>query len=312
MIKQLTYCFIFCLLLSFSGISQQQPQYTHYIFNHFAINPAVAGSKACLDATFGYRNQWVGFEGAPKTAFGSLHTVFKQNRYGLENKHAMGVMIESDKYGPFSRAKFKVAYAYHFPLNRDILMSMGMFVGVEQLSFRAGEVTLINFNDNAIGQAQNAIIVPEVVPGIFLQSKLWFGGLSIHQTLSSQMKAVGTVESKLVRHGFLSFGRKFEYNKWNFVPSTLIKIAPAAPWAVDLNLMMEYKKSLAFGLTYRNIDALAALVKFRVGDYFTVGYAFDYTLSKIQAGAANTHEIIIGINPCGNKAGDKYACPTFY
>lgn len=303
-------------VLSFIGLSnglmaQQQPQYTHYLLNHFAINPAVAGSKSCLDATFGYRNQWVGFEGAPKTAFGSLHTVFKNNKYGLDNKHAMGLMIESDKYGPFTRAKFKVAYAYHFPFSRNVLMSMGLFVGIEQLSFRSGQVTLIDFNDNAIGRASNALIVPEVVPGVFLQSKKWFGGLSIHQTLTPQIKAVGTAESKLVRHGFITLGRKFEHKKWDFIPSTLIKVAPAAPLAVDLNLIAEYNNVFAFGLTYRNVDALSALIKFKALNYFTIGYAYDYTLSKIQAGAANTHEIVISINPCGNNNASKYACPTF-
>ncbi len=293
-------------------VSQQQPQFSHYIFNQFAFNPAVAGSKACLDATLGYRNQWVGFEGAPKTAFGGVHTVFKKNKLGLENKHAFGVYIESDRYGPFSRAKFKLAYAYHFPLNRDILMSMGLFVGIEQLSFRSGEVTLINFNDDAIGQAANAIIVPELTPGIFLQSEKWFGGLSIHQTTTSQLKAVGTSESKLVRHGMLTGGTTFKREKWSFIPSALIKIAPSVPTAVDINIMADYKKTFAFGLTYRNTDAVVALVRFRALDYFTVGYAFDYTLSQIQAGASNSHEIMLSINPCGNKKGTRYACPTFY
>lgn len=309
--RKLIYIFVFVFFIK-PVISQQLPQYSHYILNHFAINPAVAGSKTCLDATFGYRNQWVGFEGAPRTSFGSVHAVLKKNKYGLENKHAMGVIIVNDRFGPFSRAKFKAAYAYHFPFNRKVLMSVGMFVGIEQLSFRSGEVTLINFNDNAIGQASNALIIPEVVPGIFLQNDKWFGGLSIHQTTNSQIKAVGTAESKLARHAFVSFGRKFEHKNWKIIPSTLIKTAPAAPPTVDLNLMFNYKSAFSFGATYRNIDAVAALIKFRALDYFNIGYAFDYTLSKIQAGAANTHEIVISINPCGNRPESKYGCPTFY
>lgn len=307
--KLLLLFFVFCAIKS---SAQQLPQYTHYIFNHFAINPAVAGSKECLDAKFGYRTQWVGFEGAPKTAFGSLHTVFKKNNYGLANKHAMGVLIESDSYGPFRRAKLKLAYAYHFALNRDVLMSMGLFVGIEQLSFRSGEVTLINFNDNAISQARSALIIPEISPGIFLQSDKWFGGLSIQQTLTSEIKATGTADSKLVRHANLMAGLKFTNKKWSIVPSMLIKYAPSVPYAVDINVMADYDNKFAFGLSYRTTDAVAALVKFVATDNLTIGYSFDYTLSKIQAGASNTHEIILGINPCGNKKKSRYACPTFY
>ena len=302
------------LLFVFSAIklsAQQVPQYTNYVFNYFAINPAVAGSKECLDAKFGYRTQWVGFDGAPKTAFGSLHTVLKKNNYGLANKHAMGILIESDSYGPFRRAKLKVAYAYHFPLNRDILMSMGVFLGVEQLSFRSGDVTLINFNDNAIGRANNAIIFPEISPGIFLQSKKWFGGVSIQQTLTSEIKAAGTAESELVRHANIMGGLKFSGRTWSIVPSMLIKYAPNVPYAVDVNIMADYDTKFAFGLSYRTTDAVAALVKFVATDNLTIGYSYDYTLSKIQAGASNTHEVMIGINPCGNNKKSKYACPTF-
>jgi type IX secretion system PorP/SprF family membrane protein len=303
--------FVLLIIVSVRLSSQQLPQYTHYILNHFAINPAVAGSKDCLDAKFGYRTQWVGFDGAPKTAFGSLHTVFKKNSYGLDNKHAMGVLVVNDTYGPFRRTKLKVAYAYHFALTRDVLMSAGLFLGVEQLSFRSGQVTLINFNDNAISQASSSLIFPEISPGIFLQSKNWFGGLAIQQTITSEIKAVGTAESKLIRHANLTAGIKFSKNKWSIIPSTLIKYAPSLPYAVDVNVMVDYKNRFGFGLTYRNTDAVAALIKFVATDNITIGYSYDYTLSGIQAGASNTHEIVIGLNPCGNNTKGKYACPTF-
>jgi len=306
------FIYLIFILVSLKLNSQQQAQYTHYIFNHFAINPAVAGSKDCLDATFGYRNQWVGFEGAPKTAFGSIHATIGQNKFGSPKKHAIGALIETDRYGPFSRAKLKLAYAYHFPLNRKVFMSAGLFVGVEQLSFRSGEVTLINFNDPAIGQASSAVIVPEISPGIFLQNQKWFAGASITQLISNEVKAIGTSESKLVRHGNLMVGMSLDNKKWIYTPSALLKIAPAAPFAIDLNIMAEYNRTFAFGVTYRNVDAVAALIKFDFLDNFTLGYAFDYTLSKIQNAASNSHEIILSINPCGNRKGkSQYSCPTF-
>ena len=56
---------------------QQTVQFTQYIFNGFAINPALAGSRPCIDIKLGYRNQWVGFEGAPKTTFASANGELK-------------------------------------------------------------------------------------------------------------------------------------------------------------------------------------------------------------------------------------------
>ena len=63
------------LVIGSRATAQQISQYTQYVFNHFSINPAVAGSKDCLDVRLGYRRQWVGFENAPVTAWASLHGV---------------------------------------------------------------------------------------------------------------------------------------------------------------------------------------------------------------------------------------------
>lgn len=48
--------------------AQQDPQYTQYMYNHSNINPAYAGSREGLNIFGLYRTQWVGLEGAPKTA----------------------------------------------------------------------------------------------------------------------------------------------------------------------------------------------------------------------------------------------------
>ena len=78
-----------CLL----GSAQQLAQYSQYVFNQFSVNPAVAGSKDCLDMRLGYRQQWVGLEGAPVTGWVSMHGVirakgkpFQANKHGCHNK----------------------------------------------------------------------------------------------------------------------------------------------------------------------------------------------------------------------------------
>ena len=74
--KKLFYIFVFGLFF-FNNYAQQAPQFSQYIFNYFAINPAMAGSQPCLNFSLGYRNQWVNLEGAPKTGFGSFTTELK-------------------------------------------------------------------------------------------------------------------------------------------------------------------------------------------------------------------------------------------
>ena len=57
------------LLLVFHSNGQQIPQYSQWFLHQFAINPAHAGIKSCVDIHTLYRSQWQDFEGAPNTGF---------------------------------------------------------------------------------------------------------------------------------------------------------------------------------------------------------------------------------------------------
>lgn len=305
--------FLISLILSASSVfAQQIPQYTHYLMNQFAYNPAVAGSKDCIDVTLGHRIQWSGFEGAPVTTYGSFNTTLKQDKFGLGYKHALGLVVLRDSYGPFVRTKLKFAYAYHFPVTKKVLLSMGMFFGVEQMNFDASEVTLINNNDDAVNNSRRATIFPEVAPGVFLQSDKWFMGATLQQTLGNKQKAVGLDPTIFTRHATFLGGLNIKLtDDWRVIPSTLFKFSKAAPWSIDVNAMVDYKNKFSVGISYRNVDAVAGLINFNVLNYFKVGYAYDYTTSKIQFGSSNTHEITLSINPCGFKEESPYGCPTF-
>ena len=61
------------LLILFTGFlnratAQQDPQYTHYMYNLSVVNPAYAtATPEVLNLGGLYRTQWVGAVGAPKT-----------------------------------------------------------------------------------------------------------------------------------------------------------------------------------------------------------------------------------------------------
>ena len=75
--------------------------------------------------------------------------------------------------------------------------------------------------------------------------------------------------------------------------------------------MVDYKNKFSIGVSYRNIDAVAGLINFNLLNYFKVGYSYDYSLSKIQFGSSNSHEVTLSINPCGFREDSPYGCPTF-
>ena len=58
---------IICAFILQSMYSQQDSQYTQYMYNTPLINPAYAGSRETITAFLLHRNQWVGLDDAPVT-----------------------------------------------------------------------------------------------------------------------------------------------------------------------------------------------------------------------------------------------------
>src|ERR1700748_1446919 len=97
---------IMILLLNVLFVKAQQDNlYSQYMFNGLLINPAYAGSNEVLSATALNRNQWVGFDGAPRTNTFSLHTPLKNKKINL------GITFINDRYGITTQNKINAVYA---------------------------------------------------------------------------------------------------------------------------------------------------------------------------------------------------------
>lgn len=299
------------LIAGLTSVGQQRPQYTQYIFNYFAINPAVAGSQECMDFKFGYRAQWLGLPGAPSTAFATFNTKLKfKKRKSIRAFHGVGAYVENDVLGYFGRTTINLAYAYHFPIGREITLSGGVFAGLQQFKVDASKIVIGNTNDPLINGSGSAFLYPDISPGLFMSHKHWFAGFSIRQLIPTKWKVIGSNQTKNRRHYILTAGKRLIINEdMSFVPSFNFKLSPMASPALDINALLGVTENIEIGASWRNIDGIAGLVKFKFLDFFSLGYSFDFTTSKIRKGSSNTHEIVLGLYSCSQT--EKYSCPAF-
>lgn len=296
------------------GMAQQTAQYTQYVNNMFAINPAVAGSKECLDVRLGYRQQWVGFSGAPSTAWATVQGSIrpKKNAYRTGH-HGIGVFMEADNSGLLATTTLQLAYAYHIQMNKDFHMALGTFAGVKQERFALGDVVVADNDDPALTANGSVLVYPEFTPGVWFYGNSTWGGFSIQQVLGNKVPEIG-LDSKLTRHFIASFGHRYRASPhFSVMPSALVKLSAGAPMALDINVMVEYDRKVGLGVTYRNQDAVAFLVKVPLMKYFSLGYSYDLTTSNLRIGGSNTHEIILSIYPCTalDPAKEIVRCPIF-
>ncbi|HIA13139.1 MAG TPA: type IX secretion system membrane protein PorP/SprF [Flavobacteriales bacterium] len=291
--------------------SQQVTHYSMYYFNNFMLNPAVAGSRKCYEIKLGYRTQWVGFESAPQTMFISGHGRLKSknsnNRRGGSSYQGLGAYVIKDDTGPIGKLGAHLAYAIHIPLNRYITAGVGLSIGVMQFRVSSGELRPAVAPDPAVSSLSS--ISPDANLGVWLYSKDFYAGLAARQVLPVSL--TGT-QNKLATHLFLHLGYKYMINDdIALIPSTLVRMGMITPATFDVTVKADWRNIIWLGISYRKVEGMVGMVGFTLGNFLDIGYAFDYTLSKLQQYSSNSHEIIIGIRPkCGGGKNSRH-CPAY-
>ncbi len=280
------YTFLLSLLLSFQVVAQQEFLTTHYMFNGLALNPAYAGVHDGLSTSFLYRNQWVGFDGAPNTQIASVHSPLAGRPVSL------GALIFRDQLGLSSEYGAYFSYAYRIPLTRELTLSMGLQFNTHNYAVDYSEA-----ENGVFDQGDNLQNINEFKwnfgTGLLLHTDRLFVGLSVPQMLNKKLDLGDTdgTFSQLVRHYYLLAGYAFDLGR-NLVlkPNVLLKSVDNAPLQVDINANLLINSFLWVGASYRSKDSIDGILGFQVTPQFLVSYATDFTLTEVDN---QSHEIMI-------------------
>lgn len=278
---------------------------SQYMLNQYVLNPAVGGTGDFVEAYTGYRMQWVGLEGAPRTFYltiqGPVGKAPAQYNWKTKKKyfHGLGAYFAVDKTGLLSRTLAYGSYAYNMPLTRKLRLSTGIFLGFQQYRIDGASVRVDGYDPSLPGIDINKII-PDVSLGSWLYHPDYYVGLSINQILGSRLdysiNKLAESPGRLKFHYFLTAGYKFPfyYNEMEWIPSFLARWVNPAPLSVDINSKIRYKKTYWVGVSYRHKDAVAVMVGAVFLKSIHVGYSYDLSISPLSKYQSNSHEIVLG------------------
>lgn len=276
---------VLSLILSNLGLlAQQDPMFTHYMYNLSNVNPAAVGHTENASVMNINRYQWVGFEGAPKT-----HTLNAD--VPIEKIHCgAGLSYVFDKLGPEKTNNIYADYAYHLKVTDNLKLGLGLKAGFRV--FSAGLTDLTTEVDPQFSSNIKGKVTPNFGVGAFLYNDKFYVGLSSPKILNH--KYVNSVNGGEKRHYFLVSGYVQPINL-NLVlkPSIYLKYVEGAPVSFDITANLLIKNTLWFGIMYRRGDALGFLTQVQLNDSFHFGYTYDLTLSKIRTVSKGTHEIML-------------------
>ncbi|MBL4734202.1 MAG: type IX secretion system membrane protein PorP/SprF [Flavobacteriales bacterium] len=296
------------LLLPLLGHGQQTPHYTMHILNNYMINPAVTGATKCWEANAGYRMQWVGFDAAPVTMFANVHGRLNKKNSRKKTFEGLGAYFVKDATGPMSKIGGHVSYAFHIPVNRHLTTSIGISAGVQQFKVDAGSLRPYDPVDPAVSSASS--LLPDANFGIWMYSEDFFTGLAARQLFPLTLS--GT-KIRILNHFYYTIGyRLLVNNNVSIIPSAHARIGLITPPQIDATLRVDWSNKFWIGVAYRKIEGIAGLLGLNLGPRLRLGYAYDYTLSKIGGYSSGSHEIILGYRPpCSRRGGGGKICPAY-
>lgn len=302
------YLIIPALVLSFiKSYSQQDPQYSLYQFNQMVINPAYAGARDQLAVVGSVRNQWSGFEGAPRTSCLSIHGP-------VLNKHiGMGLTIVNDAMGPRSVLGVYGNFAYIAKLSNKFKLSFGLSGGYNRFQFNFNKLNFKDAETSNFNQIQ-AYNKFDFNGGAYLRSNTFFAGLSATHLYNSDVYNIkdtsGTsfASYRLRTHLFFTIGKSFSLSENVIFAPTVAYRTVNGRANGDLNLNFFLFKKLWLGVFSRGGYGPGFLLQYYVTDKFRVAYSFD-TGTKDARKLGPSHEVMLGFDFGGNKS--KIISPRF-
>ncbi|WP_413512532.1 type IX secretion system membrane protein PorP/SprF [Myroides odoratus] len=269
--------------------AQQDPQYTQYMYNHSNINPAYAGSREGLNIFGLYRTQWVGLEGAPKTATLSVNTPLGDSGLGL------GVNFTNDHLGVMDDNTLSVDLSYAIDLNYTYKLAFGLKGSANLLDVNYSKLNVYNPTDPIVAEDVKNEFTPNIGAGLFLYSDRAYVGISVPALLTRSRyddNSIKTLREKM--HLYVTGGYVFEVNpNLKFKPAAMVKMEQGSPLQVDVTANFMFVDKFTVGAAYRWDASVSGLVGFQVSENILVGYSYDAETSKLARYNSGSHEIFM-------------------
>ncbi len=291
--------FIFCIFCVIPGNTQQDPQYTQYMYNQNVINPAyVTNDLGIINLGAMHRRQWVSSVGAPKSYNFFVHTP-------LTNKIEVGFSLITDNIGDdiVKENNIYADFAYILQLAKGHKLSLGLKAGITNFTadftnFRfPDEDITTGFIPNDLAFKNQDTTLPNFGTGTFYFTDSYYLGISIPNFLHSkhveEQNGLNNLGGEEI-HLFVNGGYAFKLSSLiKLKPSFMMKAVKGSPIVLDTSLNALFDNRFEAGMSYRLKDSVSAMFNIRVLHSLRIGYAFDYTTTNLGNFNSGTHEIII-------------------
>ncbi|MBC8147930.1 MAG: type IX secretion system membrane protein PorP/SprF [Bacteroidetes bacterium] len=292
---------IIALILSAQVFSQQEYQFSHYHFARLGLNPGYAGMQQEQCFTAMMRQQWIGFKDAEGNKVAPVTYLVSANLFMPRLLHGgLGITISKDHLGFEDNINVKLAYSYHqnLPIGK---IGIGIQTDFINKYIDFNKFVFIDQNDPLLqSKKQESNITTDFGAGLYYRHPKYYIGISSTQLAEKEVVFRSDLAKPVLkRHYYLMSRYDIQLNPdYLLRPSFLIK-SDLSSTQYDLNCMLEYKRMIVTGLSYRTTDAMMLFFGLKKGSGY-LGLSYDITTSAIGKGNRSSGTIELVYRYCFN------------
>jgi len=277
---------LFLLLISGWCSAQNFHRFSQLNFTQSLLNPAALSIDAKYQVDLIYRDQWLGFEGAPSTFAAS-------GQYELAPDMAVGLSFYNDQIGKYSNNAVNAQYAYRLLFGNANALIFGVGLGIESKSADLASSVTTQALDPAFAQGFSRIFFQSTA-GIYYYAPRFYIGASIPQMFQTNFSTEDGFSPREF-HYFASAGWYLSpSDRYTFQPNIQIKAVPGAPIQGDLLLRNTFNGRWSVVVGYRSENSIIAGLDFLITPFMRVGYAFNHDVLGLARVKGMSNEIHLG------------------
>jgi type IX secretion system PorP/SprF family membrane protein len=282
----------------FIGIAiraQQAPISENYFMDKYSLAPSYAGNYNPKYLVLGFRSDWTGVSGGPKTfklSYNDLFPFMKNAGYGGK--------IIYDKAGIFNQLYIMGSYSYNLKVSEDHHILFGLSAGVYK-----NRINLLDFYNDPKYTIDPSLISQNInsklkfmsdVSAVWIwqqiETGIMFSNISFGDASYKEVNLVYNPVSNYQIHAL------YQYNindAWEIIPLVLYRGGKYIKGQVEIASQVVWQKKLFGSLVYRDPDIIGFGLGANINKVLKIGYNFNYA-TNVAMGVLNNHEVSLGIN----------------
>lgn len=281
------------ILISGLSYSQQDAQFSNYMYNTLSFNPAYAGSRGTTSIYLSQRSQWIGLDVAPTTNALSYHSPLGSSNLGI------GLSFLNDAIGPVEENLVSLDMSYTIQTSYDYKLAFGLRASAHMLNVDFNQLNIFNPGDVLAQNNINNRISPNFGFGVFWYSDKSYLGFSIPNLLQTKHinKNLGASVSWISKerlHYHFTAGYVFDLSQdVLFKPALLTKFVSGSPLQLDVSGNFQIYDKFTIGGSYRIDAAVSLLAGFQLSRNWFLGYGYDFDTNNLSTFNSGSHEVFL-------------------